>query len=202
MNLAGLGDELGTDPAKASQLGVLRAGTPVALTLPAHVGTAQLDDIEFSMGLQVVHPSPFEQIAVPFAMTIRTVWGLINPRSDIGLSKVSGPLGIVHNFHMAAEEGILTVLRLTILINVNLAILNLLPIPVLDGGQIVFATIGKLRGRSLPVNFIVTTQSIFVVLIFSFVVYVSVFDVKRWSRDNRDSHALVAPPPAPAAAKP
>lgn len=202
MNLAGLSDELGTDPARSSQLGVLRAGMPVSLTLPAHVGTAQLDDIEFSMGLQIVHPSPFEQIAVPFAMTIRTVWGLVNPRSDIGLSKVSGPLGIVHNFHMAAEEGILTVLRLTILINVNLAILNLLPIPVLDGGQIVFATIGKLRGRSLPVNFIVTTQSIFVVLIFSFVVYVSVFDVKRWSRDNRDSHALVTPPPAPATAKP
>jgi regulator of sigma E protease len=73
---------------------------------------------------------------------------------------------------------------------------------VLDGGQIVFATIGRLRGRSLPVNFVVTTQSIFVVLIVSFVVYVSVFDVRRWSRDNRDSRAQVPVAAAPAAAKP
>ena len=39
-------------------------------------------------------------------LTLRTVWGLINPRSDIGLSKVSGPVGIVHIFHAAAEAGI------------------------------------------------------------------------------------------------
>jgi regulator of sigma E protease len=166
------------------------------------VGLAQLGDIEFSMGYTITHPSPIAQIEVPFAMTIRTVWGLINPRSDIGLSKVSGPLGIVHQFHMAAEAGLRTVLRLTILININLAILNLLPIPVLDGGQIVFATIGRLRGRSLPVNFIVTTQSVFVVLIFSLVVYISIFDVRRWSRDSQAGHALTPVPAAPAAAKP
>ena len=47
-----------------------------------------------------------------------------------------------------------------------------------------------------------TTQSIFVVLIFSLVVYISIFDVRRWSRDNRDSHALSPPAPAQAGAKP
>lgn len=202
MNFAGLSDELSAQPDKESKLGVLRGGKPVTVTIPAHVDFTQLGNNEFSLGYQIVHPSPIAQITVPFAMTIRTVWGLVNPRSDIGLNKVSGPLGIVHNFHMAAEAGIRTVLRLTILINVNLAILNLLPIPVLDGGQIVFATIGRLRGRSLPVNFVVTTQSIFVVLIVSFVVYVSVFDVRRWSRDNRDSRAQVPVAAAPAAAKP
>jgi regulator of sigma E protease len=110
---------------------------------------------------------------------------------------VSGPVGIVHIFHAAAEAGIRAVLRITILINVNLAILNLLPVPVLDGGQIVFATIGKLRGRALPPNFIMTAQSVFMVLLLSMVVYISFFDVRRWSRDARESHAL-----APAAAAP
>jgi regulator of sigma E protease len=202
MNLAALGDELSAEPAHESRLGILRNGKPSTVVLPSKVGLAQLGDIEFSMGYTITHPSPIAQIEVPFAMTIRTVWGLINPRSDIGLSKVSGPLGIVHQFHMAAEAGLRTVLRLTILININLAILNLLPIPVLDGGQIVFATIGRLRGRSLPVNFIVTTQSVFVVLIFSLVVYISIFDVRRWSRDSQAGHALTPVPAAPAAAKP
>ena len=67
---------------------------------------------------------------------------------------------------------------------------------------LVAATASAANWPTRPVKFIVTTQSIFVVLIFSFVVYVSVFDVKRWSRDNRDSHALAQPPPAAAAAKP
>ena len=146
--------------------------------------------------------TPFEQIAQPFVLVLRTVWALVNPRSDIGLSKVSGPVGIVHIFHAAAEAGILSLLRFTIFINVNLAILNLLPIPVLDGGQMVFATIGRLRGRALPAKFVVTAQSVFTILIVSMVLYVSIFDVKRWKRDNDDSRAQAAATAAPAAAKP
>ena len=73
----------------------------------------------------------------------------------------------------------------TILVNVNLAIFNLLPMPVLDGGQMLFATIGRLRGRALPLNFIMTAQSVFMVLLLSMIVYVSFFDVRRWARDAR-----------------
>jgi regulator of sigma E protease len=145
----------------------------------------------------MTYPGPLEQLAQPFVMTFRTVWGLIDPRSDIGLSKVSGPVGIVHVFHAAAEAGIRAVLRITILINVNLAILNLLPIPVLDGGQILFATIGRLRGKALPANFVVTAQSVFMVLIFSMVLYISIFDVRRWRADAAaDSRAQAQAAPA------
>src|SRR5208282_2450194 len=140
----------------------------------------------------------FAQIAQPFTLTLRTVWGLINPRSDIGLSKVAGPIGIVHIFHAAAEAGLRAVLRFTILINVNLAVLNLLPVPVLDGGQILFATIGRLRGRALPVNFVVAVQSAFMVLILSMVLYISIFDVRRWSREAADSRVQAPAPSAPA----
>jgi regulator of sigma E protease len=197
MNANGLGDELALDPSAPAHLGVIRNGRTLDLVIPPRTASLQMGDIEFSAGYHMTHPSPFEQIAQPFVMTLRTVWGLVNPRSDIGLSKVSGPVGIVHIFHAAAEAGIRAVLRITILINVNLAILNLLPVPVLDGGQIVFATIGKLRGRALPPNFIMTAQSVFMVLLLSMVVYISIFDVRRWSRDARESHAL-----APAAAAP
>ena len=197
MNANGLGDELALNPSAPAHLGVIRNGRTLDLVIPPRTASLQMGDIEFSAGYHMTHPSPFEQIAQPFVMTLRTVWGLVNPRSDIGLSKVSGPVGIVHIFHAAAEAGIRAVLRITILINVNLAILNLLPVPVLDGGQIVFATIGKLRGRALPPNFIMTAQSVFMVLLLSMVVYISIFDVRRWSRDARESHAL-----APAAAAP
>ena len=125
-------------------------------------------------------------------MTFRTLVSLVHPQSDIGLSKVAGPVGIVRIFHSAAEAGIRAVLMFTILVNINLAIFNLLPIPVLDGGQMLFATIARLRGRALPANFIMATQSTFVVLLFSMIIYVSFFDVRRVVRDVQASK------PAPA----
>ena len=54
-------------------------------------------------------------------------------------------------------------------------------------------TIGRLRGRALPVNFIMTTQSVFIVLLFSVMIYLSVFDVQRWKRDAAAEAASQAP---------
>ncbi len=165
---------------------VLRDGKSTQLTVPARTG----DAIEAPLGIGLTtgfsrtYPSPFKQIANHAVMTVRTLGSLINPSSDIGLSKVSGPVGIFRIFHSAAEAGFITILMFTILVNVNLAIFNLLPIPVLDGGQMLFATIAKIRGRALPVNFIMATQSTFVILLFSMILYVSFFDVRRIVRDN------------------
>jgi regulator of sigma E protease len=97
-----------------------------------------------------------------------------------------------------AKEGLPFALWFTILVNVNLAVLNLLPIPVLDGGHILFATIGRLRGRALPIDFIAATQSVFVVLIFSMIIYISFFDVRRFVRDGRPEKEPTPPTPVPA----
>ena len=196
MNLNGLAEELDMEPQKPARVGAVRGGREIDLVVPPRVGGLQIGDIEFSAGYHMAYPSPFTQIAQPLVMSLRTVWGLFNPRSDIGLSKVSGPVGIIHIFHSAAEAGIRYVLRFTILINVSFAVLNLLPIPVLDGGQMLFATIGRLRGRALPINFIAATQSVFMVLLLSMVLYISFFDVRRWSRDVRESRPQVQAAPA------
>ena len=94
------------------------------------------------------------------------------------------------------------------MVNVILAIFNLLPIPVLDGGHILFATIGKIRGRALPVNLIAAAQSIFIVLLLSMMLYVTIFgDLRRWASDVRvdsDTTNTVIKPPqkTPEPAKP
>jgi regulator of sigma E protease len=150
---------------------------------PAELGLA------LTTGSQLIYPAPWNQFASHVSMTFRTLGSLINPQSDIGLSKLSGPVGIVRVFHLAAQADLRLVLWFTILVNINLAIFNLLPIPVLDGGHMLFATLGKLRGRALPPNFVMTTQSLFMVLLFSMIIYVSFFDVRRLVRDNS------APPP-------
>lgn len=175
-------------PNAPATLLVRRAGAEVTLSLPAHATTtpaalAKALGVDFTTGYRLTHPSPLAQIAAPIAMTVRTLWSLVNPNSDIGLNKLAGPVGIFRIFHSAAEAGIRAVLMFTILININLAVFNLLPIPVLDGGQMLFATIGKLRGRALPPPFIMTAQSVFMVLFLSMFIYVSFFDVRRLVRD-------------------
>ena len=182
------------------ELSVLRSGRPLTLTLAARPGAKQPTDIglTFSSGYELVYPSPFEQITENVVMTYRMLVGLLNPRSDLGVSKLSGPLGIMRVFVATAQTDIRFVLWFTILLNVNLAIFNLLPIPVLDGGQMLFATIARLRGRALPPGFILTAQSVFTMLLLSMVLYVTVFDVRRWARDAKEEQAEESAAPAAA----
>ncbi len=174
---------------------IRRAGIETAVAIPAAIaGNPDADlGIYYSPGLHMVYPSPFAQISEQVTMTFRTLWSLLNPHSDIGLSKMAGPIGIVHIFNIAVENGLREVFGFTILVNVNLAIFNLLPIPVLDGGQILFATIGRLRRRALPANFVAATQSLFMVLLFSMIIYVSYFNVRHWVSDARAERAALPP---------
>lgn len=144
----------------------------------------------------LVHTPPWKQIENHVVSTWRTLMSLINPRSDIGPSKMSGPVGIARVFHILSQIDIRLVLGFTVFVNINLAILNLLPIPVLDGGHMMFATIARLRGRSLPADFIANTQGVFMVLILSMIIYVTFFDVRRWSRDSQSTRPQPAATPA------
>ncbi len=157
--------------------------------------------LEGKPNLVLVHTPPWKQIEKHVTSTWRTLMSLLNPKSDIGPSKLSGPVGIARIFHILSQIDIRLVLGFTVFVNINLAIMNLLPIPVLDGGHMLFATIGKLRGRALPPEFIATTHSVFMVILFSMMIYVSFFDVRRWSRDaaaDRPKPAATSTEPAPA----
>ena len=66
---------------------------------------------------------------------------------------VSGPVGIFSIAHKTGEMGLGYFLELLGLISVNLAVLNLIPFPALDGGRILLVLIEKIRRRSLPIKF-------------------------------------------------
>lgn len=175
---------------------VKRGDSIEVLTIPARPEARHGSDLGLALTTDatLLYPTPFKQIGDTVATTYRTLASLLNPGSDIGISKLSGPVGIARVFHMAAQADIRHVLWFTILVNVNLAIMNLLPIPVLDGGHMAFATLAKLRGRDLPAEFIGATQRAFIVLLLSMMVYVTFFDVRRWSRDaSADRAAEEAP---------
>jgi len=176
---------------------IKRDGKELEITIPPRAGTPASPSLGImpATTYRIVHLSPFAQIADQLTLTFRTLQSLLNPRSDVGLSKMSGSIGIIHMFYTTAEAGLMAVISFTIFVNINLAILNLLPIPVLDGGQILMATIGRLRGRALPTRFVMATQSLFAVLIIMMVVYLSISDIRRWAHDvQADKAAVMAKP--------
>lgn len=84
----------------------------------------------------------------------------------VPLDQVGGPIMIAQMVGQQAQEGLGNVLALTALISINLAVLNLLPIPVLDGGHILFCALETIMRR--PINRrvrLVTTQAGFFFLI-------------------------------------
>jgi regulator of sigma E protease len=66
------------------------------------------------------------------------------------VSQVTGPIGIAGMVGDAAEFGIVSLLVFTAFISLNLAVINLLPIPALDGGRLVFVAIEAIIRR--PIN--------------------------------------------------
>lgn len=133
---------------------------------------------------ELQHIGPFQQVNDAFTLTTRILGALINPRTDVGISNLSGPVGIGYTIYIFSQIGIRDVLAIVLLININLAILNLLPIPVLDGGHMVIATIEKLRRKPVPTQLIASAQGVFMLLFLALFVYVTFFDVGRVQRSE------------------
>ncbi|MCM8766230.1 MAG: RIP metalloprotease RseP [Candidatus Omnitrophica bacterium] len=87
---------------------------------------------------------------------------------------VSGPLGIFFITRWAAELGISTLLNLLAVLSVSLALFNILPVPVLDGGHFLFLLIEKMRGKPLTVKTqerIIRIGMTFLIILMLFVFY-------------------------------
>jgi regulator of sigma E protease len=95
-------------------------------------------------------------------------------RGNISLKQLEGPLGIARESGRAARQGVAELISLMAMIGVNLAILNLLPIPPLDGGHILLLFIEGTIRRDLSVRVkerFVTVSMVFLLLVFAIVMY-------------------------------
>jgi membrane-associated protease RseP (regulator of RpoE activity) len=102
------------------------------------------------------------------ALTRRTVDGFVTLFTHFGetASQVSGPVKIVEMGASLAHQGGGSLFLFTALISINLAVLNALPLPLLDGGQLALLLLEGLRGRPLPERFqLAFMQSGFVFLV-------------------------------------
>lgn len=93
---------------------------------------------------------------------------------------VSGPLGIFTLTAQTKRLGVLYFVQFMALLSVNLAVLNVLPIPALDGGRLLFLLVEKLRGRAMHFEYERVAHTIGFVLLLLLILFISIRDFQRF----------------------
>lgn len=111
-------------------------------------------------------------------LTYKGLWRMITGKIAVRDS-AAGPLGIYFITSKVASQGVTALLNFVGIISVSLALFNLLPFPVLDGGHILFLAIEKLRGKTLGIKTerIITQMGLAVII--SLFLFITYYDIMR-----------------------
>ena len=141
------------------------------------IGTVDTQMVERNFSLFQAVPMSFKQMWDVLTLTRSSIARWVSGGPDPGLS---GPVGIARVTGQVAQVGISPLLQLTAIISISLGIINLLPIPALDGGRLMFVIIEFLRGGKpiSPRREGIAHLVGFLVLI-GLIVVVSYFDIIR-----------------------
>lgn len=105
--------------------------------------------------------------------------GLIKIFTGKMTADVSGPIGVAQMAGDVASQGILPLLNFIAFLSINLAIINLLPIPALDGGQFVVLLVEGIRGKPLPAKYLEKIQMVGIAIIIAITIFSTVKDLTR-----------------------
>ncbi|HEX4264683.1 MAG TPA: RIP metalloprotease RseP [Verrucomicrobiae bacterium] len=140
--------------------------------------------VVFSPGVYEVKrpgPLPWVQVEEVTDRTFGTITALIHSKqTGVKVKDLSGPVGILSILASYVNLDYRLALSFLVLLNINLAIINLLPIPVLDGGHVMMAIVEKIRRRPLSPKFIEYVTTGFALLLICFMIYVTAADIKRF----------------------
>jgi regulator of sigma E protease len=144
------------------------------------------------------YPGTWEQIESSANQIFGTIGAVFSPKTDIGVQQLGGAVMIIRVYKnlFENEDGWRLVLWFSVVLNVNLAMLNMLPLPVLDGGHITLALIEAARRRPVSPRILNYIQSGFALVLITFMVWIAFFDTGDWIRSaNADrEHQIVFAP--------
>ncbi len=123
----------------------------------------------------------FEMFWTDFTVIFRTLKLLIAPSDvrQVGVSNLSGVVGIFGQIKSYVNAGIIPLLAFAAMLSVNLGIVNLLPIPALDGGKILFVIIEAITRKRVPKKVEAIINGIFMILLLGLMIFVTVNDIMR-----------------------
>ncbi len=128
----------------------------------------------------ITHPNPVNQIIASASTIWKTLSAITAPHSEIKVQHLSGFVGIMRLYYMSfvAPEGWRMALWFSVVLNVNLAILNLLPIPPLDGGHILVSSIEAIRRRPIKQRILERIQAGFALAVIGLMLYLAFYDIQ------------------------
>lgn len=185
---------IGSHPDQPVQLKVERGRETLGLTVVPAVNTLE-DGFTFGRIGIATEPLPMRAFREPAGPITAASFALSETGRWIGLTldflrgliqgehsprDLGGPLAIAQFSGEAARAGIGRLLQLTAFLSINLAILNLLPIPVLDGGHLVFLGFEAARGRALPLRQRIRLTRVGAIIIIAMMAFAIGNDVLNW----------------------
>jgi len=174
-----------------STVHVTRNGQPLTFDVtPQKLDNGQ-GDIQYRLGFQNENP-PVKVIQLPLGaaivqsfkdnkddstLIIRVLKGMFT--RQVSVRSLSGPIGIAQQIDIATKLGFWTLVRLMSTISLNLGIFNLLPIPILDGGMILFLAIESIMRRDLNQEIKERVYQVAFVCLIVFAVFVIFNDITK-----------------------
>jgi regulator of sigma E protease len=170
---------------------VKRQGQLVTLKLVPQAIAGEDGKVIYRLGVGAEEPWAFKKMTFGTAVesaSVSTVYGLKQLLGVVGrlfsgkqsVKMLLGPVGIIDQAGQAVQEGTYAVINLMAIISLNLGILNLFPIPILDGGNILLLTLEGIRRRDFSLAFKERFVQVGLVLILVLFGYVMYNDVARF----------------------
>lgn len=149
--------------------------------------------------VSLVHPTPIEQVSSSVDQIIGTIGAVLSPKTHVGVQQLGSAILIARVYYnlFQSEDGWRQVLWFSVVLNVNLALINMLPLPVLDGGHILLSLIEVVRRRPVSARVLNSIQTGFATLLIGFMLYLAFFDTSDWVRSagaDREQPVIFAPP--------
>jgi regulator of sigma E protease len=204
----GLEDYAEAHPGDVLTLTCQRNGKPLEVRVKPEVPIsppgekASLGILSWEDKWSLRHPGAIEQVDSSVTAMLETFGALFARHSDIRAQHLGGAVKIMDVYYRLfnSEQGWRLALWFSVLMNVNLALLNMLPIPVLDGGHILLAIIEAIRRKPMSTRILSTIQTGCAAVLIAFMVYIAFYDVQDlpWKRNKEKPVELKFAPKSPA----
>jgi len=134
----------------------------------------------FDLGYTLTYP--FQAFYSNTSQVFQTIGLLFDRSENLGIGDLSGPVGIFTLVSSTTSQGLIAILGFTAFLSINIGLLNLMPIPALDGGRLVFLGIEAITKKPLNRKLENTINNVMFFLLLGLFVFVTYNDIFRLIR--------------------
>ncbi len=154
---------------------VKEVGRPALGVGIAEVGSVRYPPLTAMKVAAIATVGYTKAVVVTFVEIFRDLLSLKAP-----VEEVSGPIGIAVLSGQIARQGIIPLLQFAAILSINLAVINFLPIPALDGGRVLFLFIEKLRRRAMNQKIEAAIHNVAFIILIALILLVTMRDVFKF----------------------